>query len=295
MHRVRPRLPRLVALLAAALLAAGHVLGVLTARPLLRSAEVLALLLLLAYALPAELPAPRWALPAALAAPVVDAVRTMPRAQPVTSGWTVYGALPVEIDVWSAFGEGLRATWAGTAFAVVLLLWLATGGERARRPVPAVRDRAALAGGALAVVLVAGYALVRVVQVWRALVDPRGGYGDPDPVEAATAVGLAVVAPLLLALASLVAAVVLARRARWLAAGGAALLAAVALPSLDAALTAAPMPFAAYDGALFAWFAITPTLSMPAPVPASTAAVELTAYALMVVGLVRVGADAGRR
>ncbi|WP_229401570.1 hypothetical protein [Micromonospora okii] len=283
--------PTAVALLTAALLAVGHVLGVLTDRPLLRYAEVLVVLLLLAYVLLARLPSPGWALPVALAVPAVDAVRTMPVTEPATSGWTVYRDSPVEVDGWHTFTEGLAATWAGTAFAVVLLLWLAArGGEQARRPVPAVRRRLALAGGALAVTLVVGYALVRVVQVWRVLVDARDMYDNSDPGEAATAAGLAVVAvvaPLLLALASLVLTVALARRALWLAAGGAALLAAVALPLLDAALTATPLPIAAYDGALFGRFAITPTLSMPAPVPALTAAVKLTAYALVVVGLVR--------
>ncbi|WP_196222457.1 hypothetical protein [Micromonospora sp. CP22] len=57
--RYRPILPA-----AAGALAAVHVLGILTGVPLLRQAEVAALLLLLAYALTARLPVrPAWRLP----------------------------------------------------------------------------------------------------------------------------------------------------------------------------------------------------------------------------------------
>ncbi|RKN46315.1 hypothetical protein [Micromonospora endolithica] len=56
--RLRPLL-----LAAAAGLAAAHVLGILAGDPLLRYAEILALLLLLGHALLGELPAPRWVVP----------------------------------------------------------------------------------------------------------------------------------------------------------------------------------------------------------------------------------------
>ncbi|MFG1715202.1 hypothetical protein [Micromonospora sp. NPDC049203] len=79
-------------LILATVCAVAHVVGVLTAAPLWRGAEVLSLALLLAYAVAAGLPPPRWAVPVALAPLIVDAVRTMP-ADPgsADTGWMVYG------------------------------------------------------------------------------------------------------------------------------------------------------------------------------------------------------------
>ncbi|MFJ6954508.1 hypothetical protein ACISRB_24095, partial [Micromonospora aurantiaca] len=84
-------------------------------------------------------------------------------------------------------------------------------------------------------------------------------------------------------------AALLAGRGRRLAATGAALLAVLALPLLDAAIEAVRLPVSADGTALFAWYAITPTIAMPQPMTALTAVVELAAYLLLVAGLT--GAD----
>ncbi|MFD4208013.1 hypothetical protein ACFWRG_18730 [Micromonospora tulbaghiae] len=112
-----------------------------------------------------------------------------------------------------------------------------------------------------------------------------GGPGY-DQAEVVPALVLAVLPPLALALAALVLAVLLAGRGRRLAATGAALLAVLALPLLDAGIEALRLPDSA-DTALFAWYAITPTAAVPQPMAALTVAVELTAYLLLVTGLTR--------
>ncbi|MGY4910281.1 hypothetical protein [Micromonospora aurantiaca (nom. illeg.)] len=240
--------------------AVAHVAGVLVAAPLWRGAEVLSLALLLGYAVAAGLPAPRWAVPAALVPLIVDAVRTMP-AEPGAGdvGWTVYGSGDSGFDVTAGFDAALAASWAALV-AVAVLLVAYRGRGRRRHLIAAV----------VAAAPVLGYAAVRVADVVPALV-------------------LAVLPPLALALAALALAVLLAGRARRLAATGAALLAVLALPLLDAALAAVPHPLEADGTALFAWYAITPTTAMPQPVAALTAVVELAAYLLLVAGLT--GAD----
>ncbi|WP_406063574.1 hypothetical protein [Micromonospora sp. NBC_00860] len=78
----------------------------------------------------------------------------------------------------------------------------------------------------------------------------------------------------------------LAGHGRRLASIGAALLALTALPLMDTCIGMVPMPRSVgRDNARFAWHAITPTLSLPQPMPALTAVVELTAYLLLVAGL----------
>ncbi|HWG98314.1 MAG TPA: hypothetical protein VNV66_03075 [Pilimelia sp.] len=145
-----------------------------------------------------------------------------------------------------------------------------------------------LVAGAAAV-LVTGYAVVRVGDI--ALGTHRASVGRPgydgQVVETLTDAGLAVLAPLGLALVGLALAAVLARRSRWLAAAGAALLAATSLPQVDAALGWVPVPPGGVGDrtALFASYAVAPWHSGPDPVPALTAAVTLAAYALLVIGL----------
>ncbi|MFD6693573.1 hypothetical protein [Micromonospora aurantiaca (nom. illeg.)] len=277
-------------LILAAVSAVAHVVGVLVAAPLWRGAEVLSLALLLAYAVAAGLPAPRWAVPAALVPLIVDAVRTMP-AEPGAGdvGWTVYGSDDSAVDRTAGFDAALAGSWA--ALVAVAVLLLAYRGRGRRRH---------LIAAAVAAAPVVGYAAVRVADVGSAVaastrvVEVRtettltrvGGPGH-DQVDAVPALVLAVLPPLALALAALALAALLAGRGRRLAATGAALLAVLALPLLDAALAAVPHPLDADGTALFAWYAITPTAAMPQPVAALTAAVELTAYLLLVAGLTR--------
>ncbi|MFI7330393.1 hypothetical protein [Micromonospora aurantiaca (nom. illeg.)] len=281
----------LLLILAAAVCAVAHVVGVLTAAPLWRGAEALSLALLLAYAVAAGLPAPRWAVPAALVPLIVDAVRTMP-AEPGAGdvGWTVYGSDDSAVDRTAGFDAALAGSWA--ALVAVAVLLLAYRGRGRRRH---------LIAAAVAAAPVVGYAAVRVTDIGVAVaagtrvvetrttltrVDSPGYHDQADVVPALV---LAVLPPLALALAALALAVLLAGRGRRLAATGAALLALLALPLLDAAIEAVRLPVSADGTALFAWYAITPTTAMPQPMTALTAVVELAAYLLLVAGLT--GAD----
>ncbi|MFI6258225.1 hypothetical protein ACIBCL_19295 [Micromonospora zamorensis] len=100
------------------------------------------------------------------------------------------------------------------------------------------------------------------------------------------AVGMAVLPPLVLGITALALASVLAGHGRRLASIGATLLALMALPLIDTSIDTIPMPLSVgSDNGLFAWDGITPTLSMPQPMLALTAVVELTAYLLLVAGL----------
>ncbi|MFI5836219.1 hypothetical protein ACIA5A_21345 [Micromonospora sp. NPDC051300] len=270
-----PRRPLL--LIAAAVCAALHAVGVLVAHPVWRGAEVLSLALLLAYALAGGLPWPRWPVPAALAVLLVDAIRTMPAAPGSGGfGWRVLdGNEPV--DVTAGMEAGLSA--GGAALAATVLLLVGWRGRPRRRP-------ALLTG--VAALPVVGYAAVRVADIRRELAAEADSYsGGPDLTDVTSAMILAVLPALALAVAALALAALLAGRGRKLAAIGAVVLALVALPLIDASITAL---WLREEGTpLFAWHAITPTSAMPQPVPALTVAVELTAYLLLVAGLT--GAD----
>ncbi|MBF5030846.1 hypothetical protein IRY44_13935 [Micromonospora sp. ANENR4] len=274
----------------AALSAVAHVVGVLVAAPLWRGAEVLSLALLLGYAVAAGLPAPRWVVPVALVPLIVDAVRTMP-AEPGAgdAAWLVYGGPGSGFDVTAGFDAALAGSWA-TLVAVAVLLLAFRGRGRRRH----------LIAAAVAAAPVVGYAAVRVADIGAAAAAVTPGLEirtettltrvdgpGHDQVDVVPALVLAVLPPLALALAALALAALLAGRGRRLAATGAALLAVLALPLLDAALAAVPHPLDADGTALFAWSAITPTAAMPQPVAALTAAVELAAYLLLVAGLAR--------
>ncbi|MFF0878400.1 hypothetical protein [Micromonospora aurantiaca (nom. illeg.)] len=278
-------------LILAAVSAVAHVVGVLVAAPLWRGAEVLSLALLLAYAVAAGLPAPRWAVPAALVPLIVDAVRTMPTEPGAGDfGWTVDGSGDSAVDRTAGFDAALAGSWA--ALVAVAVLLLAYRGRGRRRH---------LIAAAVAAAPVVGYAAVRVADIGVAagtrVVETRSrttltrvdGPGYHDQADVVPALVLAVLPPLALALAALALAALLAGRGRRLAATGAALLAVLALPLLDAAIEAVRLPVSADGTALFAWYAITPTTAMPQPMTALTAVVELAAYLLLVAGLT--GAD----
>ena len=273
---MRPVRPKPVLLSAAAACAVVHAAGILFADPLWRYAEVLCVGVLLVYAVMSGLPAPRWAVPAALAALAVDAVRTMP-ANPGTEAYTWQVLQPGNgIDVPSGFEAGLTATGALLAAAALLLVVWGRGGWR----------RGAMAAAALPAVLITGYALVRVVDIGLAVRAEGERYAiGIDAADAVTAVSLAVLPALTLALMALALAAALAGHGRRLASTGAALLAVAALPHLDSSIDAVQLPlYAGERTALFSSYAIAPTLTMPSPVPAMTAAVELTAVLLLIAG-----------
>ncbi|WP_435122263.1 hypothetical protein [Micromonospora tulbaghiae] len=275
-------------LILAAVSAVAHVAGVLVAAPLWRGAEVLSLALLLGYAVAAGLPAPRWAVPAALVPLVVAAVRTMP-AEPGAGdfGWTVYGSGDSGFDVTAGFDAAFAASWA--ALIAVAVLLVAFRGRGRRRHLIAAAVAAAPVVGYAAVrvtdVGAAAAASIRVVEVRTETTLTRVGGPGYDQADVVPALVLAVLPPLALALAALALAVLLAGRGRRLAATGAALLAVLALPLLDAGMEAVPLPYSADGTALFAWYAITPTEAVPQPMAALTAVVELAAYLLLVTGL----------
>ncbi|GIJ77382.1 hypothetical protein SAMN05443287_105264 [Micromonospora phaseoli] len=266
--RYRPILPA-----AAGTLAVVHVVGILTGLPLLREAEVAALLLLSAYALTAR-PSPRpWGVPVALAVLVVDAWITM-QADPAVRSWQVLR--PGSVDLTTGFATGLRLTWACLVLVLVLVVT-----ERRHAARPGLR---VIGGAVLAAVLVSGYAVARLLDVHLAAWEPSGAdSGGPSWMETIAAAGLAVLAPLALAFGAIVLAALLAGGGRRFAAGGAALLALVALPHLDAALAPLPLPYAERGTPFTAAFQATALL--PAPGPAAVTAVELAALLLLVVGL----------
>ncbi|MEU8211449.1 hypothetical protein AB0B85_19910 [Micromonospora sp. NPDC049044] len=264
--------PRLFLLSAAALSSAVHVAGVLTARPIWRYAEVLSIVLLLACAMVSRSPGPRWAIGVGLTVLLVHAARTVPEARDSGGGgWKVL--VPGSgFDTPSAFESGLSLCWPSLTAVLGLLIAWRRGGWRLPTAVPAV-------AGAL---LVIGYAVVRIVGTGRAVAaEPSraSGTGVAD-------VMMAALPPLVLGITALALASALAGHRRRLASLGAALLALMALLLIDACVATVPMPLYVGDAyAVFAWDAITPTLSMPQPMPALTAAVELTAYLLLVAGL----------
>lgn len=100
----------------AAFLAFLHVTGELLGGPVLRWAEVLALLAVLAAAVLRGLPRPRWVLPVALAVLVADAVRTLP-APADTAQYLAPSDFEWALPSVVAFG----ATWATLAFALLLI------------------------------------------------------------------------------------------------------------------------------------------------------------------------------
>jgi hypothetical protein len=172
----------------------------------------------------------------------------------------------------------LGLSWAAALVAGVLLVVWRRGGRR-RHPMTA----AAVSG-----VLVIGYAVFRVVDIGMQVNEHRQSRFDTRVGDAVAAASLAVVAPVVLALLAFALAAALAGHGRRLAAVGAALLAVAALPHVDAALGAVPELFgASRHTALFAVYAVAPSVAMPQPVPALTAAVELAAYLLLIAGLTR--------
>ncbi|MFI7075998.1 hypothetical protein ACIBO1_01730 [Micromonospora sp. NPDC049903] len=273
--------PRWILLAGVVVLVVLHVLGLLTAVPIFRPAELVALSVLVVYALLMGAPAHRWAVPLAFVAPVVDAYRTMPADPSDGRQWQVFRPGPLDLDI--AFDTGLRATWASLVVVLVLTLVVLRGRERPGRRV--------VAGAAAAAAVVTGYVVVLVVRVHLAGRDTESRRIGDDGW-AGTEISAAS-APFLLALAAIGLAALLLGRGRsspagWggrrLAVAGAVLLVPAALLHLDATLGMLPLPYPSGDG-IFLTAGITAGPTLAAPVPALTAAVELTAYLLLAAGL----------
>ncbi|MEU4565554.1 hypothetical protein [Micromonospora sp. NPDC023956] len=248
------------------------------ANPVWRYAEVLSVALLLVYALVNGLPSPRWVVPTALAVLLANAAQRLPADLHAGQfGWQVLQPGVTGIETWVGFKAGFAISWAPLTAAAVLLAIRRRIGWRRRSGTTA----------AIAATLVAGYAVVRVVDVWLAL-RPLQQQEVNDSGSSATliTVGLAVLPPLALGMTALALAAALAEHGRRVAPAGAVLLAVIALPYMDWSIGAVPLPlYAGDDTTLFAWGALMPSPSMPQPVPALTAMLELTAYLLLVAGL----------
>ncbi|MCX5065872.1 hypothetical protein OOJ91_08255 [Micromonospora lupini] len=232
--------------------------------------------LLLACALVSRSPGSRWALGTALAVLLVDAVRTTPAPRDGAEyGGMTFGPGP-DPEVPSALEMGFSLCWASLTVVLVLLVAWRRGGWQRRTVAP----------GVVGAALIIGYAAFRVVSIRRAVVaDPPRGAGT-DVAELMMAVSMAVLPPLALGITALALASALAGHSRRLASIGAVLLALMALPLMDTCITMVPMPlYVGSVNALFGGDAIRPTLSMPQPVPALTAVVELAGYLLLVAGL----------
>jgi hypothetical protein len=248
-------------LLVAALCAAAHAAGILFGQTLWRYAEVLCLALLLLYGVARGLRPPRWAVPAALVVLLADAVRTLPPGPAAgVHAWKILQAGP-DADTPSGFESGLALCWAPLTAAVLLLV------AARRRPSP---------GALVPAALVVGYAVVRVVDV-------AAGIRSRHLDGAVPAVILAVLPAVALGLAASALSAAPAGQRRWLAAAGAALLVVVAAADIGWSIDAVPLPL--YRATAFSGKVITPTLTMPQPVAAFTAAAELTAYLLLVAGM----------
>ncbi|RQW99426.1 hypothetical protein DLJ59_24600 [Micromonospora inaquosa] len=259
----------------AAACALAHVVGILTGHPIWRYAEVWSVGLLLAFAVVAGLPAPRWAVPAAVTALLVDSVRSIP-IDANTAGWQVFE--PGDgVDTLSGFNAGLSLCASSLAAVTVLLV---------------VWRRVSLGCTTAVVALVAtslfGYSVVRAVDIWLAVPTEQGQYlTGTGQAETVIAVSLAALPPLALGFTALALAAALAERGRRLASSGAVLLALITVPLVEASIGAVPLPFeAGHRTAFFAWQVAGPRFYMPHLVSAMTTAAQLTAYMLIVVGLI---------
>lgn len=264
-----------MALAGAAVLAAVHVLEVLTATPLWRFSEI-ATYVLLAVAVRAE---PRWLGPVLLAPLLLDALLTIPPAGPRTYGWQVLTPSQEINPGLDALDQGFRQGGAMVLFVLALNLTTRRRWPAGRAAIAALlrlrgagllRLRGAgllrLGVAALLDLGVVGYAAGRVALAGRDLA-----------VSSVVALMLAVLVPVVLALAALAFAASAGGWAGgwaagwaggWAAALGGVLIAAGTLPMIDAMIGAVPLPYSHYGTGLFGWDAITPTTTFPQPVAA---------------------------
>ena len=284
--------------MAAGLLTAVHVVGVLFGRPVLRPAEVLATLCLLAYAIRYDLladrfrtdrnPAPpaalapsatrarTWALSVAAALLVVGAALTVPSDPGMASGLQILSPEQYTGLLRDAWIDSLTPVAVAMLFVLVLLV---------SRRVP-IRRGLPLVCGVAGAVLIVGYAVMRFLLIRRST-DDLVLFGGGDSASG-TPLVVAALPPLLLALASLALAVVTAARRQWPAAAGGVLLAVAALGSLDSTLGSVGLPYEVRDvGSAFSLDRFLATAALPQPAEALTAALRLTAAILLITGLTR--------
>ena len=101
----------------AGFLAFVHASAELLDKPIFRYAEALALVALLAAALVAGLPSPRWAVPVGFGALILDALLSLPEAAPSQQFLS-----PTVLPSPSAFEVGMQLTWAPFLFAMAVLI-----------------------------------------------------------------------------------------------------------------------------------------------------------------------------
>ncbi|MET8282960.1 hypothetical protein [Micromonospora sp. NPDC005174] len=241
-----------------------------------RYAEVSSFGLLLAFAVVAGLPTPRWAVPAALTPLLVDSVRRIPM-DANAAGWQALER-GRGVDALSGFNAGLSLCASSLVAVTVLLLVVWRPGVS--------RGRATAAAALLAASLL-GYVVVRAVDIWLAVrVERVQHLTGTGPDETLVAVGLGTFPPLALGFIALALAAALAGRGRRLASSGAVLLALITVPLVEASIEAVPLPFdAGHRTALLAWHVAAPRLSTPHLISAMTTAAQMAAYALIIVGL----------
>ncbi|MEU8230943.1 hypothetical protein AB0C12_15225 [Actinoplanes sp. NPDC048967] len=274
-------------LTAAAGLGVVHVIGVLSARPLYRPAEVLATLCLLAYAIRDDLRAyairddlladrgpARWGSSVAAAVLVAGAALTVPPPAGDGSGLRFLSSEQYDDLIRRTQLESLIPVTAALLFVLVLLTTTGQG----RRP-----SRIPLMTGIVAAVLLVGYTVVRLAVICSG---PRETPGAKETQNLSPAV-MALI-PLLVALTALALAVVAATQRRLRAAGGALLLTLTGLIWIDAAIGAALLPYAVHeDASMLSLDLFTATDALPQPTQALTAALQLTAAVLLIAGPAR--------
>jgi len=260
--RLRPLL-----LTCSAFLAAVHVFGVLAGTPALPWAAVAAFGLLLAYA---GVEDRNYPLLAALAALTVHAVATIPRKVEV-SQYYLEVVEPGVID--GVTGRTLREA-AFLLLVVTLLLFASLAGAPPARGV-------LLAGGGV-MVLLAGYAAVRIADVMSRF----AAFSRTGRELWSTGADLSVLSgvPLAAALVAVFIAVVAARRP-WVVAG-AVLLALGAALRMDDVLQSVPLPYgAAIHDPFAAWDELTVSATLPGLRKSLRAGLELAGIILVVAGL----------
>ncbi|MFI7597687.1 hypothetical protein [Actinoplanes sp. NPDC049681] len=257
-----------------------HIFGVLIAAPVLPWAATASFALLLIYvAMPAgpAIDGDSRSLPllVATAVLVVHAAATMP---PASHGARALQWTPMlgngEPEPLGVIGERVFRD-ACLALLVVTLLLAAVAGRGG-----APRRRALMAGGT-AVLLLTGYAAVRIVDVSVRTAEEAAR----SPARLGATVALVVAVPLA---AGLVAVTVGMLSAQWsrTAMTGAALLAVASVGRMDAALSSLPLPYGVVAGnPLFSWTAVPFTSPVPGVVDAVRTGLEFAGILLVAAGV----------
>lgn len=266
---------RSLLLTVSAFLAAVHVFGVLASAPALPWAAVAAFGLLLAYAA-AE--GPNRPLLAAVAVLGVHALLTMPAEAAAGSRfqWTV-SPFDDKGDLIDDFARRGYREAALMLLVVFLLLMAALAGEPPTRGV--------LLGGGVAMVLVAGYAAIRIGYVMlRIAAEAAVSRTDHNPWSTGGALGVLSSVPLAAGLVAVFVAVVAVRRP-WVVAG-AVLLVLGAVFRIDSALQSVLLPFGVTtDNPFAAWDGLVSSDTLPGFRESVRTGLEFAGVILVVAGL----------